>query len=310
MTEALTTEYGTTTAEIRSRRNPIIRFLESFRRYPIISVVIIGTLLVVGIFAPFITTHDPDYGQLRAKIAPPFWNTAWYDENPRVETRFLLGADGVGRDIFSRMVDGARISLIVMAVSLASGMFIGTTLGLVSGYFGGMIDEIITRIWDIWAAIPFLLIALIIATVVGNSLEIVIGLLAMVSWSSFVRNVRAETFTLRERDYVAQAKIAGASAAKIMWRHILPNTINTVVVIATLRVGGLILAEASLSFLGVGIPKPQATWGNMVADGRAYLSEAWWIAFFPGLAIFLTVMALNFLGDWLRDRWDPRLRQI
>ncbi len=132
----------------------------------------------------------------------------------------------------------------------------------------------------------------------------------MVSWSSFVRNVRAETFSLRERDYVAQAKIAGASAVNIMWRHILPNTINTVVVIATLRVGGLILAEASLSFLGVGIPKPQATWGNMVADGRAFLSEAWWIAFFPGLAIFLTVMALNFLGDWLRDRWDPRLRQI
>ncbi len=310
MTQAVTADYGETTAEIRQRENPAIRFLNIFRRYPIISIAIIGSLLVVGIFAPLIMPHNPNYGQLRAKTAPPLWNSEWYEQNPRVEGRFLLGADGVGRDVFSRMVDGARISLMVMAVSLASGMFIGTTLGLVAGYFGGIIDEIISRIWDIWAAIPFLLIALIIATVVGNSLTIVMGLLAMVSWSSFVRNVRAETLTLRERDYVAQAKIAGAGPASIMWRHILPNTINTVVVIATLRVGGLILAEASLSFLGVGIPKPQATWGNMVSDGRAFLSEAWWISFFPGLAIFLTVMALNFLGDWLRDRWDPRLRQI
>ncbi len=310
MTQAATAGYGETAAGFGRKQNVVLRFLNSFRRYPIISVVIIACLLVAGIFAPLIMPHNPDYGQLRNKIAPPFWYGEWYENNPNVETRFILGADGVGRDVLSRMIDGARISLLVMAVSLASGMFIGTTLGLMAGYFGGMIDEVISRIWDIWAAIPFLLIALIIATVVGNSLPIVMGLLAMVSWSSFVRNVRAETLTLRERDYVAQAKIAGAGPANIMWRHILPNTINTVVVIATLRVGGLILAEASLSFLAVGIPKPQATWGNMVSDGRAFLSEAWWIAFFPGLAIFLTVMALNFMGDWLRDRWDPRLRQI
>ena len=173
-----------------------------------------------------------------------------------------------------------------------------------------MTDTVIMLVWNIWAAIPFLLIALIVAAVVGNSLPMLMGLLAMVSWAAFVRNVRAEVLTLKERDFVAQARIAGAGPLRVIWRHILPNVINTVVVIATLRVGGLILAEASLSFLGVGIPKPQATWGNMVSDGREYLSDAWWISFWPGLAIFLVVMSLNFVGDWLRDKWDPRLRQV
>ena len=212
--------------------------------------------------------------------------------------------------MLSRIIDGARISLLVVAVSLAAGITVGVSLGLLAGYYSGVIDEIISRIWDIWASIPFLLIALIIATVVGNSLWTVMGLLAMLSWSAFVRNVRAEVLTLKERDYVYQARIIGSNPLHILRRHILPNVINTIVVIATLRVGGLILAEASLSFLGVGIPKPQATWGNMIADGNQYLRDAWWISLFPGIAIFMVVMSLNFLGDWLRDRWDPRLRQL
>jgi peptide/nickel transport system permease protein len=208
------------------------------------------------------------------------------------------------------MIDGARISLLVVVVALGAGMTIGTTLGLASGYFGGVTDTAITLIWNIWSAIPFLLIALVIATVVGNSIPMLMGLLAMVSWAAFVRNVRAEVLSLKERDYVAQSRIAGSGPVRLILRHILPNVINTVVVIATLRVGGLILAEASLSFLGVGVPDPQATWGKMVSGGKDYLADAWWMSFWPGLAIFLVVMSLNFLGDWLRDRWDPRLRQL
>jgi peptide/nickel transport system permease protein len=267
-------------------------------------------LVFAGVFAPLIAPHDPNEQTLRARAAPGFWGKQWYVEHPNITRRYFLGADYVGRDVLSRMIDGAKISLLVVGVALGAGMTIGTTLGLLSGYFSGMTDTVITLIWNIWAAIPFLLIALIVATVVGNSLPMLMGLLAMVSWAAFVRNVRAEVLTLKERDFVAQSRIAGASSLRVMWRHILPNVINTVVVIATLRVGGLILAEASLSFLGVGIPKPQATWGNMVSDGREYLSDAWWISFWPGLAIFLVVMSLNFVGDWLRDKWDPRLRQV
>jgi peptide/nickel transport system permease protein len=305
------TEVFRTPSERSGPGNPLTRGFNFLRRWPVIPVFILALLLFTGVFAPWIAPYDPNEAiSLSARNAAPIWNTGWYEENPRITDRFILGADPQGRDVLSRIIDGARISLMVVLVSLAAGMTIGTGLGLMAGYYGGMIDEVISRVWDIWAAIPFLLIALIIAAVVGNSIPIVMGLLAMVSWSAFVRNVRAEVLTLKERDYVAQAKITGASAVRIMWGHILPNVINTVVVIATLRVGGLILAEASLSFLGVGIPRPQATWGNMVAEGRSYLDTAWWISFFPGLAIFLVVMSLNFLGDWLRDRWDPRLRQL
>lgn len=288
----------------------LIRWMDFLRRYPVISVIVLTILILVGVFAPLIQPHEPNYQTLRARNAPGFWDSGWYDDNPNVTKRYFLGADNFGRDVLSRMMDGARISLLVVAVSLAAGITVGVTLGLLAGYYSGITDEIISRIWDIWASIPFLLIALIIATVVGNSLMIVMGLLAMLSWSAFVRNVRAEVLTLKERDYVYQARIVGANPFHIIRRHILPNVINTVVVIATLRVGGLILAEASLSFLGVGIPKPQATWGNMISDGNGYLRDAWWISLFPGIAIFMVVMALNFLGDWMRDRWDPRLRQL
>jgi peptide/nickel transport system permease protein len=267
-------------------------------------------MLVAGVFAPWIAPQDHLKQELRARGAAPAWNPQWYVDNPRVQGRYILGADQVGRDVLSRIIFGARISIMVVGIALGTGMIVGTTLGLLAGYFGGMVDEVIMRIWDMWAATPFLLIALVIGVVIGNSIPIVMGLLAMVSWSAFVRNVRAEVLTLKEREYVATARIAGAGPFRIILRHILPNVMNTIVVIATLRVGGLILAEASLGFLGVGIPKPTPTWGNMINDGRGYLDTAWWISFFPGLAIFMVVMSMNFFGDWLRDRWDPRLRQV
>jgi peptide/nickel transport system permease protein len=223
---------------------------------------------------------------------------------------YLLGGDHVGRDVFSRGLYGARISLTVMVVAMSAGMIIGTTLGLVSGYAGGVVDEVITRIVDIWLGFPFLLLALVVAITIGASFTIVMFLMVLLAWSGFVRNVRADVLVLKESDYVASAKIAGASTLRILTRHILPGTVGTITVIASLSVGSLILAEATLSFLGAGIPSPAPSWGNMVSEGRDYLQTAWWTSAFPGLALFLTVMSLNFFGDWVRDRLDPKLRQL
>ena len=216
----------------------------------------------------------------------------------------------MGRDVLSRVIHGARVSLAVMAVALSAGLLIGTTLGLIAGYAGGIVDETITRIVDIWLGFPFLLLALVVAIVIGASFTIVMILMVLLAWSSFVRNVRADVLVLKESDFVALARISGASTQRIIIKHILPGTIGTVTVIASLSVGSLILSEATLSFLGAGIPAPTPSWGNMVAEGRDYLQTAWWTSVFPGVALFLTVMSLNFLGDWLRDRLDPRLRQL
>ncbi|MFN3973932.1 MAG: ABC transporter permease, partial [Dehalococcoidia bacterium] len=182
--------------------------------------------------------------------------------------------------------------------------------GLIAGYFGGVVDELISRMVDIWLSLPFIVVALAAVILFGQSFSVMIGLLALLAWAPFVRNVRAEVMVLKTKDYVALAKVAGASVPRILVTHILPGVLNTVIVIATLRVGQLILFEAILSFLGAGIPPPTPAWGVMVADGRNYVHDAWWVSFFPGLAIFLVVMSLNFLGDWVRDRFDPRLRQL
>lgn len=279
------------------------------RRWPIIPLILLTGLIVTGIFAPQIAPYDPAKQDLRLRNAPPIWNTEFYDQKSP-DKRYLLGGDHVGRDVFSRIVHGARISLIVTSVALSSGLVIGTTLGLISGYFGGNVDEFIMRLVDIWFSLPFLLLAMVAVIIFGASLGLVVILLALLAWSAFVRNIRAEILTLKERDYVAVARVAGASNLRIIWRHMLPGVINTVLVIATLRVGQLILAEASLSFLGAGIPGPTPAWGVMIADGREYVQTAWWSTTFPGVAIFLVVLALNFLGDWMRDRFDPNLRQL
>ena len=223
---------------------------------------------------------------------------------------YRLGADAVGRDILTRVIFGARVSLEMVAIALLSGVLIGTGLGLAAGYWGGWIDELISRIVDFWLALPFIMVAMVVAIVWGQSFTIILILLALLAWSPFVRNVRAEVLTLKQRDYVNMARVYGASDWRILTRHLLPGVTNTVVVIATLRVGSLILAEASLSFLGIGIPPPTPAWGLMVAEGRQWLTTAWWNSFFAGLAIFLVVMSLNVFGDRLRDQLDPRLRQI
>jgi peptide/nickel transport system permease protein len=208
------------------------------------------------------------------------------------------------------MVYGARISLMVAAVSLVSGFIIGTAIGIVAGYLGGIWDEIITRLVDIWYALPFLMVALVLILLFGQSLQLLLGLLAALAWAGFVRVIRAQTLILKEMDYVALARVAGASPLRIMFRHIVPGIMSSAIVIATFNVGGLMLAEATLSFLGAGIPPPTPAWGIMINEGKDYLDSAWWQVIMPGTAIFLTLMSLNFLGDWLRDRLDPRLRQL
>jgi len=273
------------------------------RRWPCIPLVILAALMVCGIFAPWLAPRDPTLTSLQNRNAPPMW----YKEG---SSEYVLGADPLGRDILSRIIHGARVSLLVGAVSLSSGLLVGTALGLIAGYFGRNVDEGIMRLVDISLAVPYILIALVLIIVFGQSFAVLLGILAFSTWSVFTRQIRAEALVLKEMDYVAQAKVASASTLHILYRHILPGVVNTVIVVATFRIGALIMFEAILSFLGAGIPPPTPAWGSMVNDGRAYLSTAWWVAFFPGVAIFLTVTALNFLGDWLRDRFDPRLRQV
>ncbi len=281
------------------------------RRWPVVPLAVLAALAFCAIFAPAIAPHDPIKQSLVARNAPPaLWNAGWYDEHPRVTERYILGADFMGRDVLSRLVYGARVSLMVAAVATASGIALGTLTGLASGYYGGLLDELIMRLVDIWYAVPFLLIALVVAVTIGQGVAIMMALLAMTTWVGLVRNVRAEVLTLKTRDYVALARVAGSSDWRIMLRHILPGVVSIVVVLASLRVGGLILAEAALSYLGAGIPAHIPSWGFMISDGRNYLATSWWSSVFPGMAIFLTVMSLNFLGDWLRDHFDPRLRQV
>ena len=221
-----------------------------------------------------------------------------------------LGGDHIGRDLLSRVIHGARVTLTVSMIALLSGLLVGVAMGLIAGYFGGFVDEVIMRITDIWLGIPFILLAIVVVIAVGQTFVILLVLLALTVWATFVRNVRGEVLTIKERDYVALARVAGASTFRMIIWHILPSVVNTIIVLATLRVGQVILTESILSFLGAGIPPPTPAWGAMVSDGRLYINDAWWISFFPGLCIFLLVMSLNFFGDWLRDRLDPRLRQL
>ena len=279
------------------------RALHVLRRWPVIPIIVLTFLVVVGVFAPMLAPHNPIKTSLGDRTAPPMWDEAG-------SSKYILGTDHVGRDILSRVIHGARVSLLVTAISLTSGLVVGTALGLIAGYFGGHVDELLMRLVEIELGMPFILIALVVVIVVGQSFAVLLGLLALLAWTPFARNVRAEVLSLKTRDYVALARIAGASTTRILLVHVLPGVFNTVLVVATLRVGQLILAEATLSFLGAGIPPPAPSWGAMISDGRTYLNDAWWIAFFPGMCIFLVVMALNFLGDWMRDRFDPRLRQL
>ena len=281
----------------------VAKAYQSFRQWPYIPVAIAVLLVVVAVFAELVAPHDPLEGDTYDRNEPPVWVEEGSPE-------FLLGTDHIGRDILSRMIFGARVSLIVAVTVLVAGAALGTLVGLVAGYMGGLVDEALMRLVDFVFALPFIVVALVASVVWGASLELVIILLSLFTWAPFARQVRAESLQLKTMDYVALARVAGASGFRITVRHILPGVVNTVMVLSSLQVGSLILTESVLSFLGVGIPPPQPSWGSMVSEGRQYISTAWWISFFPGFAILLIVFSMNFFGDWLRDKLDPRLRQI
>ena len=288
-------------------RSPFRRLVKTageVRRYPLLPITVLLVFLVLpGIFANQTAPHPPTSGSASNRLVPPVWLEGGSWTHP-------LGTDKIGRDILSRIIHGARISLVVALVSITLGATVGVTLGLVAGYFGGNIDHLIMRLVDFTLSFPSILLALVLATVMRPGFSSVIIIIALVIWARYSRMVRAETLAVKELDFIARARVAGNSDLRIMFRHVFPNVVNSLIVLATLEVGQVIIFEASLSFLGVGIPPPRPAWGLMVADGRVLVITAWWVSFFPGLAILLTVLSMNLLGDWVRDKLDPKLRNV
>ncbi|HET7036062.1 MAG TPA: ABC transporter permease [Thermomicrobiaceae bacterium] len=263
--------------------------------------VVLTILVLAALAAPLLAPHSPSETHLLLRNTPPAWSAKGSGEH-------ILGTDPVGRDLLSRIIYGARVSLgIGLSVTLlAAG--IGVLLGLLAGYFGGWIDQVVMRVADLFLAFPFILLAITIIAVLGAGLVNLIATLVVTSWVGYARLVRGEVFTVRERQYVDAARVAGAGNGRILLRHILPNVLASVIVVGTLQVGFVILAEAALSFLGLGLNPSIPDWGTMVSDGRLYIYTAWWVITFPGIAIMLTVLSINMLGDWLRDVLDPTLR--
>lgn len=274
----------------------------NLRRFPVVPVVMLMAVLIVpALFAPWIAPHDPYASNLRARLEPPVgFGGSW---------TYPLGTDRLGRCMLSRILHGAKYALGISMIGILIGAVLGTVLGLISGYVRGWVDVVIMRVVDITFALPSILLALALAAISGPSFGLVVLVVVFVIWGFFARQVRAETLSLRERDFVARAQVAGASPVRIVLRYILPNLANTVIVLATLQIGVVIMLEASLSFLGIGIPRPAPAWGLLVADGRQLIVSNWWVSFFPGVAILLTVLSVNLLGDRLRDWLDPKLRQ-
>ncbi len=273
------------------------------RRLPLISITVLIIFVICGLGANWIAPHNPERGDIRARNVPPAWMEGG-------STKYLLGTDHLGRDVLSRTIFGARISLAVVVVTLTLGGVIGVGAGLVAGFYGGWRDEVLMRIVDIKLAIPTILLALVLILALGQSFLIIVVILAIAIWPRFARNIRGEVLQLKTMDYVALAKVSGASTPRILIKHILPGVVNTLIILATLEVGIVILLESTLSFLGAGVPPPTPAWGSMVADGRDRLAVAWWISTVPGVAIMVVVLSMNLFGDWLRDKLDPRLRQL
>ena len=274
------------------------------RRYPVVPIgILLVALVIPALFAEIIAPHDPIDGELRSRLLPPAWTDGGDWSHP-------LGTDRLGRDILSRMIYGERTAALVSLAALAVGGAVGSSLGLLAGYFGGWWDHVIMRLVDISLSLPLILLALVLVVLFEPGTATTVGVVALLLWSRYARQVRAEALTLKEMDFVARARVAGASNIRIIIRHIFPNVVNTIIVLATLQVGNVILLEASLSFLGAGIPPPNPAWGVMIAEGRDYITTSWWLSVIPGLAIMFTVLSMNLFGDWLRDRLDPKLRQL
>jgi peptide/nickel transport system permease protein len=289
--------------EVREQRQDLRRILRELVRNKaaLAGLLVLGVVAASAVLAPLVAPTDPTAQEITSRLKPPGWSS------PEGQLS-ALGTDHLGRDILSRLIFGARISLVIGLSAVAIAGTLGTLMGLAAGYRGGRVDDLCMRLTDTMLAMPFILLALAVIAVLGPSLRNIIIVLGITSWVSYARVVRAEVLTLRTREFVAAAQVLGGGGGRIVFRHLLPNVLTPVIVIATLEVARMIILESALSFLGLGIPPPTPTWGGMLADGRAYLSTAWWLATFPGLCIMLTVLGINLLGDWLRDVLDPRLQ--
>jgi len=274
------------------------------QRVPIFPLLILATLIFTAAAADFLAPHNPEVGNLRYRYRPPVWQDkgSW---------EYVLGTDHMGRDILSRLIFGARISLLVGVTASIFAGTLGTTLGIMSGFRGGWVDQVIMRLTDAWLALPGVTFAILFAVLMQPGKWNIILILGLVYWTRYARVIRGEVLSLKERDYVRLATVAGCSRAKIMWTHILPNVANSAIVIATLQIGVSIITEATLSFLGVGVAPPEPAWGLMLAEGKSGLMAGyWWLSVLPGLCIMLVVLAANLLGDWFRVWSDPQLRQL
>jgi peptide/nickel transport system permease protein len=286
------------------------RFLRSLGLY--IPLAVMAVMIILALFSDMwyvglpgvgLAPHDPNVTSPRDKFLPPSFMEGGKSE-------YLLGTDKLGRDVLSRVMVGAQVSLSVSLIAILITATIGTALGILAGYAGGPVEGLIMRIVDMALSFPGLLLAMLLAVSIGPGFWTVVFALSILGWAGYARMIRGEALRIRESDFVAQARIAGSSSWRIMIRHIFPNIVNSLTVIMTLQIGMMILAESALSYLGIGITAPRASWGSMVSDGRAELDRAWWISAFPGICIGLVVLSGNFLGDWIRDKLDPRLRQL
>ena len=279
---------------------PAIGWRQKIReaRLPWIPIAVLMVIAFCAIFANLISPYDPRDNDVRNKMQAPFTNS-----------QHILGTDRLGKDMLSRMIFGARTMLQVTAPSIAVAILAGTIVGLVSGYAGRWVDSVLMRITDAVLGFPSILVALLIVSYLGTGVWNVMIAIAATQWARFARMIRGEVLSVRDRDFVVLAQIYGVSSSMIVWRHLFPNVINTLMVLTSVSIGQVILLEASLSFLGLGLKVGDPAWGIMIAEGKEFLTQAWWLALFPGLIITIVVMAFNFFGDWLRDYLDPRLRR-
>jgi peptide/nickel transport system permease protein len=273
------------------------------RRYPIISGAIILAFMFLAIFGESFAPYPPNEPGMSEMFLPPFWQKGGTMDHP-------LGTDMLGRDMLSRIMTGSRVSFIVAILAITIGGLTGTALGIIAGYYGGKVDAILMRTADATLAFPIILLAMLMALILGPSIQNVVISLGITLWARYAVVIRGEVLSLKERDFVALARVAGASSLRIMFMHLFLNIRNTLLVMLTLQVGWAIIIESSLSFLGAGIPGPSPVWGSMISKGREYISTAWWIPFFPGLAVATVCLSFNMVGDWLREILDPKLRQL
>lgn len=269
---------------------------------PAIPAIILLIVVSASIFGPWIALYDAEESDLINQFVPPIWKAEGTLAHP-------LGTDHMGRDFLSRLIVGARISLLVGGMAVFFSGSIGTVVAIAAGYLGGTVDAVLMRMTDAMLSMPYLLIGVALAGIMGPGLLNLVVVLAVLGWASYARVIRSEVLRVKTQDFVVLARITGCSTIRILWKHIFPNVVNTLIVLATLQLGITIILAASLSFLGMGVPPPTPEWGLMVAEGREFIDSAWWLITFPGLCILLTCLAANLLGDWLRLRLDPKYRQ-